>query len=523
MLHPSAGFEVFQCLKALLKYAMMHQKDRKRECTMTSPMLSRARAYETEKRQTISDEERPAFHLTGAVGWINDPNGFSHYGGEYHLFYQSNPYDTHWGSIHWGHAKSRDMLRWEYLPASLAPDMPYDGAGCFSGSAVALPDGRHLLMYTGVEHITRPDGTPANLQAQCIAFGDGLNYEKDARNPVITAADLPAGALDTDFRDPKIWQEPDGSFRVVLASDRGDGTGQILLYRSGDARKWELVSVLDQSDGKLGGMWECPDFFPLEGRHILITSPMNMEPQGLEFHPGHNVMALIGSFDGRNFHREQVQNVDCGLDFYAPQTMLAPDGRRILIGWMQNWATASFVPAGAKYFGQLTLPRELSLQNGRLCQQPVRELERYRKNRTAYQGVTLGEETALEGIRGSMIDLTLTLHPEADCTSIQIALRKGGCHETTVTYLPKEQLLRLDRSRSGYRVHIVHTRDIPVQPENGALELRLILDRFSLELFVGHGEQAASAALFTPPEEDGIVFRSQGSARMDIEKFDLTV
>lgn len=490
---------------------------------MTSAMLNRAREYEAQQQKTILPRQRPGFHLTGAVGWVNDPNGFSFYQNEYHLFYQSNPYDVHWGSIHWGHAKSTDLVRWEYLPAALAPDMPYDAMGCFSGSGAALPDGRHLLMYTGVERVTRADGTQAELQAQCIAWGDGINYEKDESNPVLTAADLPEGASDTDFRDPKLWQEPDGSFRAVLASDRGDGSGQVLLYRSDDARAWELVSVLDQSNGKLGGMWECPDFFPLGDRQVLLVSPMNMEPSGLEFHAGNNVIALIGSFDGRNFHREQVQNMDYGLDFYAPQTMLAPDGRRILVGWMQNWATCSFVPAGAKYFGQLTLPRELHWHGGRICQQPIRELEDYRKNRVVCQKVFVERETVLAGIRGSMIDLLLTLRPEPDCAFLQIALRQGGCHETTVTYFPGEQRLCLDRSRSGYRFDVVHTREIAVQPEDGTLKLRLILDRFSLELFVGRGEQTASVVLFTPEQEDGIAFRARGNAEIDVEKYDLII
>lgn len=490
---------------------------------MSSQMLNRARIYESRQGAKISQSERPAFHLTGTVGWINDPNGFSFYKGAYHLFYQNNPYDTRWGSIHWGHAKSADMLHWQRLPMALAPDETYDGAGCFSGSAVELPDGRHMLMYTGVERVTREDGTTADLQAQCIAWGDGVDYEKYEHNPVIAAKDLPAGATDIDFRDPKLWQEPDGTFRAVMASDRGDGSGQILLYGSPDGKQWELLSVLDQSDHQLGRMWECPDFFPLDGQQVLITSPMHMEPQGLEFHTGHNVMALIGAFENNRFHRELVQNVDYGLDFYAPQTTLAPDGRRILVGWMQNWATSTFVPAGAKYYGQLTLPRELSLKNGRLCQWPIRELEACRRNRVAYEAVELGQEQALEGVRGSVADLVLKLRPEADCRSICIALRKGGVHETTITYFPQQQLLRLDRSRSGYLYDIVHTRDIAVGSEGGMLGLRLILDRFSLEVFVNGGQQAASMVLFTPEQEDGITFRSEGSARLDAEKYDLEV
>lgn len=488
-----------------------------------SELLEKARAYEQAQGQSICPAERPAFHLTGTVGWINDPNGFSHYNGEYHLFYQSNPYDTRWNRIHWGHVTSRDLIRWQRLPAALAPDEIYDEAGCFSGSAISLADGRHMLMYTSVRSVTRPDGTHADLQTQSIAFGDGVNYEKHPANPVLTSLDLPAGATDVDFRDPKLWQEPDGSFRVALASDRGDGSGQILLYRSADAVHWQLLSVLDQSDHKLGKMWECPDFFPLNANWVLITSPMHMEPHGLEFHPGHSVAALIGSFDGTNFTRQQVQNLDYGLDFYAPQTTLAPDGRRLLIAWMQNWATSTFVPQGARYYGQMTLPRELTLENGRLLQNPIRELENYRKNKVVYQNLTLSQQTQPEGLRGVTADLLLTLRPEADCHSITVALRTGSAHETTLTWFPRQGILRLDRSRSGYLYDIQHTRDIPVEAENGCLSLRVILDRFSLEFFINGGKQAGSAVLFTPQEEDGISFRAQGSAHLDVEKYDLEV
>ena len=124
-----------------------------------SEMLEKARKYEDEQGKQIKAEDRPAFHISPYVGWMNDPNGFSYYRGEYHLFYQYNPYDTHWDSMHWGHVVSKDLLHWEYLPAALAPDEDYDKIGCFSGSAIELDDGRQLLMYTAVDHETLEDGS----------------------------------------------------------------------------------------------------------------------------------------------------------------------------------------------------------------------------------------------------------------------------------------------------------------------------------------------------------------------------
>ena len=141
---------------------------------MESDRLKKAREYEAAHGTQITEEERPVYHVTPTVGWLNDPNGFSYFDGQYHLFYQYNPYSTHWDSMHWGHLVSEDMLNWKRLPAVLAPDTWYDNFGVFSGSALTAPDGRHLLIYTGVEVTgeARGEGVPCR-QTQCLAFGDG--------------------------------------------------------------------------------------------------------------------------------------------------------------------------------------------------------------------------------------------------------------------------------------------------------------------------------------------------------------
>ena len=161
---------------------------------MSQPLRD-ARRQEEELERLISPEDRPVFHLSARAGWMNDPNGFSWFGGQYHLFYQYHPYDSHWGPMHWGHAVSEDLLSWRYLPAALAPDMPYDRDGCFSGSALTLHDGRHLLMYTGVAKEVLSDGSLRGVQTQNLAFGDGTDYRKFEKNPVLSARDLPEGRL----------------------------------------------------------------------------------------------------------------------------------------------------------------------------------------------------------------------------------------------------------------------------------------------------------------------------------------
>ncbi|MBQ4046545.1 MAG: glycoside hydrolase family 32 protein, partial [Lachnospiraceae bacterium] len=185
---------------------------------MSSQALRDVRRYEEEFEKRILPEERPAFHLSSRVGWMNDPNGFSWYRGEYHLFYQYHPYDSHWGPMHWGHAVSKDLLHWKYMPAVLAPDSIYDRDGCFSGGALVMKDGTHMLMYTGVSNEFAADGLPQGVQTQCVAFGDGENYTKYTGNPVLAFEDLPEECSRYDFRDPRIWQEEDGTYKAAIVS-----------------------------------------------------------------------------------------------------------------------------------------------------------------------------------------------------------------------------------------------------------------------------------------------------------------
>ena len=278
-----------------------------------SEMLEKARKYEDEQGKQIKAEDRPAFHVSPYVGWMNDPNGFSYYQGEYHLFYQYYPYDTHWNSMHWGHVVSKDLLHWKHLPAALAPDEDYDKIGCFSGSAIELEDGKQLLLYTAVGQETMEDGTVRDIQTQAVAVGDGKDYKKYEKNPVLTAKDLPEGASKVDFRDPKIWKGKDGNFYCVIGSRPADGSGQILLYRSENGFDWEFVSILAENKKRFGKMWECPDFFELDGKHVLLTSPQDMLPEGLEYHNGNGTLCIIGEMDKDTLYLKRAVCAVCGL------------------------------------------------------------------------------------------------------------------------------------------------------------------------------------------------------------------
>ena len=196
-----------------------------------------------------------------------------------------------------------------------------------------------------------------------------------------------------------------------------------------------------------------------------------------------------------------------------------------MIAWMQNWASAGAKPSNCRWFGQMTLPRELSVRDGRLYQVPVRELERYRGKCVTYTGVPVSGETSLPGVRGRVLDLTVTVRPDGSgpCRWFCIRVAKDGPYETLIRYRPGDGVLKLDRTRSGLPHDIVHTRKFAVRPGDGTIKLRIILDRFSVEVFVNDGEQAASTVIYTRQEAEDITFEAGGSVLVDVEKYDLIV
>lgn len=493
---------------------------------MTSQTLREARKYEETAEKVIKKEERPDFHLSVRTGWLNDPNGFSYYRGEYHLFYQYYPYESKWGSMHWGHAVSKDLLHWEYLPAALAPDEKYDKDGCFSGSAVVLPDGRHLLMYTGVVKEHQADDVLCDVQTQCLAVGDGVDYEKYGMNPVLDWRDLPKGASRYDFRDPKMWQEKDGTYYCVAGNRPADGSGQILLYMSKDGFKWEFNSILAANHNRFGKMWECPDFFELDGTWVLLTSPQDMLPKGFEYHNGNGTLCLIGDYDRETytFKEKKDQAVDYGIDFYAPQTVLSPDGRRIMIGWMQNWDACNLRSPEEPWFGQMSIPRELSVKNGRLYQWPIRELDRMRSNKTEHRNISFSGTISLDGVKGRRVDMELALRPGDEENLYQkfaVRFAQNEQYQTSLSFRPRESILKVDRKFSGSRRAIIHQRRCLVNSTGGRIKMRIILDRFSVEVFVNDGEHVLTAAMYTEQEADGISFFGDGDVDMDVVKYDL--
>lgn len=484
-----------------------------------SELLDKARSHERAALDETKDASRPVFHFSNPVGWMNDPNGLSEYRGEHHMFFQYYPYAAHWASMHWGHAKSKDFIKWEYLPAALAPDEPYDNAGVFSGSA--LEDGdKQILIYTGVEEQVLENGDKRMAQTQCIAAGDGINYEKLPMNPVITSELLPEGSSREDFRDPKIWKE-EGRYFVVAGNRSADGSGQIVLFYSDDLKNWRFGNILDRSENRLGRMWECPDFFAVEDKQVLLISPQEMQAEGLEFHNGNNTAFLLGEYqkEEMRFTRTGIQNVDYGLDFYAPQTMRTEDGRRVMIAWMQSWDNPMY-PADAMWSGMMTIPRELSLREGRLYQTPVRELENYRRNAVGYADVCIEEEAALRGIAGRSIDMIISIKGN-EYGKCRIKLASDERFYSELVYDREEGILSFDRTHSGHNKDTISTRSMRVRSKKGVLKLRILIDKYSVEIFVNDGEQAMTSLIYTRQSAKSITFGSNGKAYMDVTKYDI--
>ncbi len=480
--------------------------------------------------------------------------------------------------MHWGHAVSSDMINWEYLPCAMAPDTEYDGSGCFSGTAITLEDGRHLLMYTGCgSNAGDPLGKGRWLQMQCVAVSEqnedgSTEYVKYDGNPVIDMDDLPEDCDAYEFRDPYIWRAKDGSYRALVAAGRTGEIGedgnyhpengtQLLLFRSKDAFDWEFGKVLFEDHRRIGVMWECPNFFELDGKQLLIASPMDMEAEADEaigsvrFPQGSNVCCIPGSYDEETetFRPDGgYEPVDIGLDFYAPQVMKTPDGRTVMIGWMQDPKNGNFVdkkedltrpglqyavpvddpdgyihgPEGTHIFGQMTVPRELRFRDGKLYQWPVREIREYRKDKIEYSGLILhDEERVFDGVEGRSLELDLEIAPCSEGAALYrefaVKFAKDEDHYIVLSYMPGRSLLTVDRSRSGQSGELTARRSTRVSYNDGKISLRILLDRWSAEVFINGGEQVMSLTYYTPLDADSISFSADGNAALDMTAYTL--
>ncbi len=471
------------------------------------------------------EQHRPQFHFSPERMWMNDPNGMVYYEGEYHLFYQHYPDSNVWGPMHWGHAVSPDMVHWEHLPIALYPDtLGY----IFSGSAVVdwnntsgfgSADAPPLIaIYTYHD----PKGAEAetnDFQTQGIAYSTdkGRNWTKYEGNPVIPNPGI------RDFRDPKvIWHQPSKNWVMIFAA-----YDHVKLYSSPNLIDWQLLSEFGQDQGSHGGVWECPDLFPLttetgEEKWVMIVSLGDGAPNG-----GSGTQYFIGDFDGKIFSndnpKEEVLWIDYGRDNYAGVTwsdISTEDGRRIFLGWMSNWKYAQVVPTEV-WRSAMTIPRELQLRDTeaglRLASIPVQELESLHLQSQPVEEQLLGAEQSVDleiplDPGQSLIELALV--PETGAEFVMEISNEQG-QKVQVGFNSVQNKFYVDRRNSGktgFSEDFSGIHSAPRISRNQEVNLKIYLDGSSLEVFSDNGEVVMTELVFPDSQYSQIKLVSSGGS-----------
>ena len=450
---------------------------------------------------------RPLYHFTPQYGWMNDPNGMVYADGTYHLFYQYNPYGARWGNMHWGHAISKDLVNWQYQPTAIAPDKL---GAIFSGSAVIDHDntagfgkGAMIAIFTSA----------GDRQTQSIAYSldGGKTFTKYEGNPVLSDANI------IDFRDPKVfWHAPSKQWVMSLAT-----TQTITFYGSKNLKEWTRLSEFGEGLGGHGGVWECPDLFPLtyEGKTkwVLFVSINPGGPNG-----GSATQYFIGDFDGKTFTPDAMNYplwLDYGRDNYAGVTwsnVPAADGRRLFIGWMSNWDYANEIPT-VNFRSAMTVARTLRLaHNGEhlvVASEPVKELESLRREPLSLADKTTSDTVTFENFlpnNQGAYELTFTLTPnDTDSFSFSIENTKGE----VLTYLfdIANKTLSADRTKSSVAFNANFAETLVKAPLTAkkSYTVRLLVDKASTELFVNNGEVVQTNTVFPSEVYNTLRFKTE--------------
>ncbi|MWV45675.1 glycoside hydrolase family 32 protein [Paenibacillus sp. HJL G12] len=478
----------------------------------------------------LKQNHRGAYHFSPKEKWMNDPNGMVYFKGEYHLFYQHHPFGTTWGPMHWGHAVSKDLVSWEELPIALAPD---EHGMIFSGSAVVdwnnttgfFEDEPGLVaIFT---HHADVEGAEHPVQCQSLAYStdEGRTWTKYEGNPVLRHDSF------IDFRDPKVfWHEPSSQWSMIVACGQS-----VSLYRSPDLKNWTFCSEFGEGIGFHGGVWECPDLFalPVDGaqdnsKWVMLVS-IGDHP---DFTEGSRTQYFTGEFDGTRFTPDEcsvakIRWLDLGRDNYAGVSwsdIPAADGRCLFIGWMSNWKYANLTPTGG-WRGAMTIARELELRsrNGEvmLVQQPARELKAYRQPVLSLGPKTVEQASSeLSGLRLEIFEMHVRME---SAQSIAFKVRAGAGQETVIGYNGDTEAVYVDRTRSGvtdFHPEFPCIHSAVLEDGEEGLELRIFVDRSSVEVFAGGGRVVLTDLIYPDSASTGIsVFADD--AQMIINSLDI--
>jgi len=489
-------------------------------CTIGMLTLFNCKESSMTDKKTYTEEElyRPNFHFTPKKGWMNDPNGMFYYNGYYHLFFQHYPDSNVWGPMHWGHAISTDMVTWTEKPIAIYPD---EKGYIFSGSAVvdlqntsgfgSLKNPPIVAMFTYHDPKKEKTGEPG-IQSQGIAYSlnEGLTWTKYEKNPVVEFPSL------KDFRDPKMtWDNIHKQWLMVLAA--GDKT---IFYASKNLKEWTMLSDFGKNIGAHGGVWECPDFFPLmvEGsddyKWVLLLSINPGGPNG-----GSATQYFVGDFDGKNFVLDPTFSkdingqkglwIDYGRDNYAGVTwsnISETDGRKLFMGWMSNWEYAQKVPT-QKWRSSMTVARELKLvkenNHYKLSFNPIRELQNYVAKTIKKETLKIKDKKTVL-IDKSSIDLT-KVDMQFNLKNLKqdvytFSLCNSSDNSISFGINKKDKYFFIDRKKSGNLsfsdAFAKQISKAPFSEDFDKIDVRVIVDKTSIEVFYNNGKTVMTEIFF---------------------------
>jgi beta-fructofuranosidase len=458
---------------------------------------------------------RQSFHIQPVTGLLNDPNGFAYYNGEYHLFYQWFPLGPVHGLKHWYHTKSTDLVHWENVGMAIEPSNDYDSHGAYSGSALEH-EGKLYLLYTGN---TRDENWNRHPY-QCLAVMNSDGNISKMDDPVI--GDVPSGYTD-HFRDPKIWKQGE-AFYTVIGAQRENQTGCVVLYRSYNLKDWQFIGEVKTELEHFGYMWECPDYFEMDEHGVLIFSPQGLKAEGDAYQNIYQSGYVIGlplDLETNELSHGHFLELDRGFDFYAPQTIIDDKGRRLLVGWM-GLPEIDYPTDKNGWAHCLTLPRELSMKDGKLIQQPVNELKLLRGKKVEAEKIVNHESITLEGFVSERFELSAEFS-ESTADEFGLELRVGENEKTVIKYDAVEKKVVFDRTHSGqpFAEKFGTVRKCALDAET--VSFRVFVDASSVEVFVNNGEEVFTGRIFPDKNSQGIrVFANGGQTKVKAVKWEIT-
>ena len=437
--------------------------------------------FSNEFDTTTREKFRPAYHHTPQYGWMNDPNGMFYKDGEWHLYYQYNPYGSLWENMTWGHSVSKDLVHWEALPLAIEADAI---GTIFSGSCVVDKDNTAGFGKNTVIAFYTSAGE-AQTQSMAYSTDGGRTFNKYEKNPVVTF-NAP------DFRDPKVfWYE--GTHRWIMMLAVGQ---EMQIWSSANLKDWQKESSFGSEYGNHGGVWECPDMLKIEDKWVLIC---NINPGGP--FGGSATQYFIGDFDGKKFTCESMPKVtkwlDYGKDHYATVSFSnAPEGRTVVMAWMSNWQYANQVPT-RQFRSANSIARDLGL---------------FKDGEETYVSVTPSKENL--AMRGNKVK-----NPTATCEivvdvkgSMELTLSNAKGEQVVMNYDSQKQTFAMDRTKSGDMSFSEAFPIVTVAPTHGNMkQLRLFIDNSSIEAFAGDGKMAMTNLVF-PSEPYNIIKVKGGKA-----------